>query len=158
LEISSTKEIKQELQHLEKADLIELCLNLVKAKKFNKELVHVMLFEQNNLHDYIQEIKADTALLFDDVHRTNAFYAKKTLRKIVKHCNNYCQFANEPIVYVDVLLHFCDCFKETVPSLFKNPVTENIYKSQFKKALKYIAMLHEEEQYDYKKQLENLKV
>ena len=40
--------IQQELKHLSQTDLIDICLQLSKFKKENKELVTYLLFESSN--------------------------------------------------------------------------------------------------------------
>ena len=50
-------EIKQELNTLSAKELLELCLQLAKYKKDNKELLSYLLFEADDLPSYIAGVK-----------------------------------------------------------------------------------------------------
>jgi hypothetical protein len=55
-----------------------------------------------------------------------------------------------------VLLHVCMRINELGLDLKKNAALYNLYNGLVKKINKAIAAMHEEEQYDYKKLLDNL--
>jgi hypothetical protein len=156
LETRTLKDIKDELQHIEKKELIEICLQLIKFKKHNKELLHFVLFGQQNLNTYINEIKASVDELFTEVNATNAYFAKKTLRKIARVANTYCAYTKQPIALVEVSFHFCTVMQNNFRHLLNNTVIENIYFGQYKKAMKALGSMHEDEQYDYLKLAEKL--
>ena len=54
---ASSKEIKDELNHLSKSELSALCLRLLRFKKENKELVSYLLFESQNEEAYLLKVK-----------------------------------------------------------------------------------------------------
>ena len=69
------KKIKDELTHQSKDELINLCLQLSKFKKENKELLTYLLFESHNEEGYIQSVKDLVDKLFDDIN-TNIRFQK----------------------------------------------------------------------------------
>src|SRR5688572_23782080 len=93
---ASVKEIKTGLEQLTQKELVEACLRLVKFKKDNKELLTYILFEEADEAGYISNVKDSLELLFEDVNRTNLYFAKKTLRKIIRTANKYIRYSKEP--------------------------------------------------------------
>ena len=57
MEVASVHQIKNEIKHLEKTELMELCLKLAKFKKENKELLNYLLFEADDEAHFIETIK-----------------------------------------------------------------------------------------------------
>lgn len=137
-------------------ELVELCLRLVKFKKESKELATYLLFEKDDEELFITHIKESLALLFDDVNRTNLYFAKKTLRKIVRTANRYIRYSSLPETEVAILLYVAHEMKDLGINLKKSTALENIYTGLIKKIKKALATLHEDLQYDYLKQLDDL--
>ena len=87
---AGVKAIKQELKIRSRDELIELCLNLSKFKKENKELLTYLLFEADDENYFIRGIKEEIKTQFEQVNRKSYYYVKKSIRKILrntKHCN-----------------------------------------------------------------------
>ena len=156
MKTASLKEIKTELENLPPATLLELCLKLTKFKKENKELLTYLLFEAHDEKSYVASVKEILDELFLTVNRTQLYFAKKTIRKIVRTANRYIKYSTSKTTEPDLLLHICEKINELNLNLHKNTALQNIYLSQIKKIKKGIALMHEEEQYDYLKMLEEL--
>ena len=71
------KKIKDELQHRSTNDLVELCLQLSKFKKENKELLTYLMFESHDEEAYITNIKEQLNSLFEDINTKSFFYIRK---------------------------------------------------------------------------------
>lgn len=153
---ASLKEIKTELEKTPPDVLLELCLKLTKFKKENKEFLTYLLFEQGNEQSYVASINNLLDGLFETVNKTQLYFAKKTIRKIIRTANRYIKYSSEKTTEPDVLLHVCKRINELGLDLKRNAALSNLYASQIKKINKAIAAMHEEEQYDYKKMLERL--
>jgi hypothetical protein len=156
MKTASVKEIKTELENTPSDVLLDLCMRLTKFKKENKELLTYLLFEQGNEQSYVASINVLLDELFETVNKTQLYFAKKTIRKIVRTANRYIKYSSEKTTEPDVLLHVCKRINQLGLDLKKNTALQNLYNSQIKKINKAIAAMHEEEQYDYKKMLENL--
>jgi hypothetical protein len=156
MKTASVKEIKTELENTPSDVLLELCMRLTKFKKENKELLTYLLFEQGNEQSYVASINSLLDELFETVNKTQLYFAKKTIRKIIRTANRYIKYSSEKTTEPDVLLHVCMRINELGLDLKKNAALFNLYNSQIKKINKAIAAMHEEEQYDYKKMLDNL--
>lgn len=156
MKAATVHEIKQELLTLKPAAIAELCLRLARFKKENKELLTYLLFEAHNETAYVQAVKEEMDELFAEINKSHLYFAKKSLRKIIRIINKYCRYSVSKQTEVELRLHFCVTLKESSISLY-NTVISNIYQSQLKKVQTVLNTLHEDLQYDYRKQLEELK-
>ncbi len=156
MKTASLKEIKTELESLPPATLLELCIKVSKFKKENKELLTYLLFGAQDERVYIASVREMLDELFLTVNKSQLYFAKKTIRKIVRTANRYIKYSNQKTTEPDLLLHICKKINELNLQLHKNTALQNIYNSQIKKIRKAIVLMHEEEQYDYLKMLEEL--
>ncbi len=156
MKTASLKEIKTELENTPPEKLLELCLCLTKFKKENKELLTYLLFEEGNEQSYVASVKQVLNELFETVNKTQLYFAKKTIRKIVRIANRYIKYSECKTTEPDVLLHVCEKINELNLDLKKNTALHNIYLSLLKKIKKAVSVMHEDEQYDYLKMLEVL--
>ena len=156
MKASTVNELKQELVNAPASTLVELCLRLAKFKKENKELLTYLLFEAHDTSAYIKSVKEAMALQFTDINKSNVYYVKKTLRKILRMAKKYIRYSGLAIVEVEVLIYFCESMKDLNVAINKNPVLLNIYQNQIKNINKALAGLHEDLQYDYQKAVNKL--
>ena len=156
MKTASLKEIKVELENTPPDVLLELCLKLTKFKKENKELLTYLLFEESNEKLYVNSVKELLDELFTTVNKTQLYFAKKTIRKIVRTANRYIKYSNSKTTEPDILIHICEKINELNLNLAKNTALQNIYLSQVKKIKKAVSAMHEDEQYDYLKMIEIL--
>lgn len=155
MKAATVHEIKQELLTLKPAAITELCLRLARFKKENKELLTYLLFEAHNEPAYIQSVKEEMDELFAGINKSQLYFAKKSLRKIIRIINKYCRYSGAKQTEVELRLYFCITLKESGISLY-NTIINNIYQSQLKKVIMVLDTLHEDLQYDYRKQLDEL--
>jgi hypothetical protein len=156
MKAATIHEIKEELNTLKTSQLTELCLRLCRFKKENKELLTYLLFEAHNEQDYTEGIKKEIDDLFGEINLSHLYFAKKTLRKIVRIINKYCRYSGVKQTEVELLIHFCSVLKDSGIPIQKNAVISNLYQSQVKKIKTVFATLHEDLQYDYRRELEEL--
>lgn len=150
------KIIKDELQYRSSQDLVELCLQLSKFKKENKELLTYLLFEAHNEEMYVQSVKEYMDSLFEEMNTKSFFYIRKTVRKILKITKKYIRYSKKKETETQLLLHFCDQLKKIRPSISKSPRLQNMYDRQIVMITKAIQTLHEDLQYEYQLELEDL--
>ena len=156
MKASSINELKQELVKTPASTLVDLCLRLARFKKENKELLTYLLFEAHDTSAYIQAVKEEMTLQFADINKSNVYFVKKTLRKILRTAKKYIRYSGLAIVEVELLIYFCESMKDLNVSIDKNPVLFNIYQNQLKNIRKALAGLHEDLQYDYLKLVDKL--
>src|SRR5258706_6014462 len=156
MKAATITEIKQELAAVKPAEIIELCLRLARFKKENKELLTYMLFEANDEQDYINSIKKEIDELFETINLSHLYFAKKTLRKIVRVINKYCRYSSNKQTETDLRIYFCQKLKASGIPFHRNTVISNLFESQLKKINSMLATLHDDLQYDYLKELKPL--
>ena len=157
MKAATIHEIKQELITIKPAALAELCLRLAKFKKENKELLTYLLFEAHNEQEYVTSVKQEIDVLFADMNQSHLYFAKKTLRKIIRVINKYCRYSSSKQTEVELRLYFCTILHALGIFQYRNTAISNIFESQLKKVNDVLATLHEDLQYDYYKELELLK-
>ena len=68
----------------------------------------------------------------------------------------YIRYSKQKETEVELLIHFCDEMKNIHPSIFKNVTLENMFNRQITMIRKVILTLHEDLQYDFEMELEEL--
>jgi hypothetical protein len=149
-------EIKQELSAVKPAELVELCLRLARFKKENKELLTYLLFEAHDEQEYINSIKKEIDELFKTINLSHLYFAKKTLRKIVRVINKYCRYSSNKQTEIGLRIYFCQKLKASGIPFHRNTVISNLFESQLKKINSVLTTLHEDLQYDYLRELKPL--
>jgi hypothetical protein len=148
--------LKKELVTCTHHELVELCLRLSKFKKENKELLTYLLFESTNETGYIESVKNEIDVQFDNINTNSYFYIKKSVRKILRLIKKFSRYSLKKETEVELLLYFCSKLKEFKPSIYKNVTLVNILNRQLLTIKKTVATLHEDLQYDYKLQIDQL--
>ena len=80
LKALTLKKIKDELEYRSSKDLVELCLQLAKFKKENKELLTYLLFEAHNEEMYVESVKEYMDTLFEEMNtKRRVFFTSEKL-------------------------------------------------------------------------------
>lgn len=156
MQTSSIAQLKKEVQTLPYPQLVEVCMRLAKYKKENKELLHYLLFESTNETQYINQTKQEIDVLFKEVNTSHVYYAKKTIRKILRYVNKQAKYSGLPQTSIELLLHFLHKLRKCKNVLYESNQLMNLYATQLKKINKELSKLHEDLQYDYFKEIEDL--
>jgi uncharacterized protein YpuA (DUF1002 family) len=154
MQSASISTIKNELQNIPQEALVELCLRMAKYKKENKELLNYLLFENTNEQHYIDAIKQEIEVQFAEINISTLFFAKKSIRRILRMANMYIKYSGLAETEITVLIHFCKQIKALKIDYTKSTAMVNLYNSQLKKINKAMQTLHEDLQYEYEKDLE----
>jgi len=154
---ASVSDLKEELKTLKPVQLVELCLRLSRFKKENKELLTYLLFEAHNEEGYVESIKKEIDGLFAEINLSHLYFAKKSLRKIVRIINKYCRYSNVKQTEIELRIYFCITLQNSDIPVERNMVINNIYKSQLKKIDSLLGSLHEDLQHDYSRLRNSLK-
>jgi len=157
MKVASIKELKDELSHRSKEELLLYCLQLSKFKKENKELLTYVLFESTDEEEYIAQIKKEVEIQFGLINRKNFYLIKKSVRKILNMVKKHIRYSKKKETEVELLLFFCVQLSDFTPSIKRNTSLLNIYNRQLLLVKKGISMLHEDLQYDYELELQELK-
>ncbi|NNF85809.1 MAG: hypothetical protein HKM26_04610 [Winogradskyella sp.] len=148
--------IKKELQHLPKEDLLELCLRLGRFKNENKALLTYLLFESHDENGYIESVKQTLDETLESINTDSYFYMKKTIRKVLRQLRVFSRYSKKKETEIELLLFFCQRLNSLNPSIHRNRMLSNLYERQLVAIKKKVKALHEDLQYDYNQQLEEL--
>ena len=153
---ASISDIKKELQTLSPSEVMQYCMRLAKYKKDNKELLNYLLFEAHDEVDFIKNMKQEIDLQFAEMNASNTYLAKKSLRKILRITNKHIKFSGHAQTAAELLIYFCASLKSSGIPINTSTALSNLYQMQLKKINKIIETMHEDLQYDYRKDLEEL--
>lgn len=156
MKTATVKELRAELSERKPQELLQLCLHLAKFKKENKELLTYLLFEADNEDAYIEKVKKEVVEAFDNIDRKSFYYIKKSVRKILRMCIKYIRYSKKKTTEADIRLFFCHELVRMTPSLKRSSILKNIYFQQVKMVEKIVTKLHEDLQYDYQLEIEDL--
>ena len=149
----SVNEIKKELERKENSDLLSFCIRLAKFKKENKELLGFLLFDADDISTYVENVKLEMDASYGEINKSNVYYIKKSIRKILRNVNKHIRFISSKQAEVELLIHFCNCFfAYSIPTNQSRQLT-NIYESQLKKMYAALSSLHPDLQYDFEKMI-----
>ena len=94
--------------------------------------------------------------MFAEIPRgNNAYLVKKSVRKILRFLNKHIKYSGKKDTEVQLRLHFCRCMKQWV-AMKHNTTLTNLFEQQLKKIGLAISKLHEDLQYDFEKELQQL--
>ena len=153
---STISDLNKQLQKLPPKKIAEICVRISKHKKENKELLDYLLNESDDEDGFREKIKAETEQQFLDMNRSNLYLAKKSLRKILRMINKNCRFSGNKETEAILLIHFCKTLKASGIPFYDSQVLINMYANQQKKISTAISKLHEDLQFDFRKELESI--
>ena len=153
---ATIKELKKELEFHSSEDLLEICLRLSKFKKENKELITYLLFNSGNESEYIEKVKEEVEEQFLGLNTSSFYYIKKGVRRILRDIKKYSRYSGKKETEAALLIFFLFKLKNFSPSIKGNKMLENIYDRQRALLRKTIGTLHEDLQFDFEKELEDL--
>ncbi len=153
MKAASLNEIKKDLEKRGTKELVSYCLKLAKFKKENKELLAFLLFEKDDIPNYVENIKQETDQMFGEMNQNNIYYIKKSVRKILRYVNKHIRMISSKQTEAELLIYFCNCIVRYSIPVRKSRQLKNLYENQMKKIEQVISTLHPDLQYDFRKQL-----
>ena len=156
MKTATIKELKDELRHYSREELLDYCLRMAKFKKENKELLTYFLFEASNEAHYIEGLKELIDERFSEINTSNYYYIKKSIRKILREIKKHLRYSKNKETAVELLIYFCQKLALMQPSMNRSIALQNIYQRKLILIRKTIKTLDEDLQYDYGVELDNL--
>lgn len=157
MKTASIKQIKDELKHRSPEEYMELVLRLSRFKKENKELLTYLLFEAHDEATFIEGVKQEMDEDFDQINTASPFYIKKSLRKIIRKIRKYSRYSNQKETEVELMIYFARQIKNMKPDIMQYPNLLKIYQQQLIGIRNKLPKLHEDLQYDFQVELDDLK-
>jgi hypothetical protein len=153
---SSIKDIKVGLKNISQEQLVELCLQLAKYKKENKELLSYLLFQVHDEALYIADVKGVIDDEFSTITTKTPFHARKAVRKALRITNKYIKYSKLKPTEVELLIYFCKKLRKTRISLQSTNAMGALYLRQVTKIKKTVSTMHEDLQFDYDQDITSL--
>ena len=153
---ASIKELKDELSTQQAKELLNLCLQLAKFKKENKELLTYLLFEASDEASYIESVKKEIDNDFAEINTRSYYFIKKSVRKILRNIKKYIRYSKKKETEVELLIYCCAKLKKMKPAIGHNVSLTNIFIRQVSQIKKCISSLHEDLQFDYGDELDEI--
>lgn len=154
---ATVHQIKSELVQIEPKKLIEFCLRLAKVKKENKELLSYLLFEADDEEEYIKGLKEEIGHQFLAMNKGNLYYAKKSLRKILRYLDRFIKYSGKKETEVEMRIYFCTLMKDSWLPIKRSQVLKNIYDRQIVKIEKAMDKIHEDIRFDFMESFQEIK-
>ena len=101
-------------------------------------------------------MKEEISELFKEINSSNLYFAKKSLRKILRLTNKYIKHTGSGQVEIELLVHYCITLQSSDIPFERSTALNNLYQAQVKKIEKALSTLHEDLQYDYSKLVQQL--
>lgn len=152
----SIKQIKDELKFRRKEDLEALLLRLGRFKAENKELLTYLLFNSQNESGYIESIKSELEDDFTNINTNSPFYIKKSLRKMIRKIRKFSRYSNYNETEIELYLYFARKIRDYPYRLLQHSNILKIYQQQITHIKNKLPKLHQDLQYDFKIELEEL--
>ena len=153
---ASAKEIRDELKHLEREELLEIVQRLSRFKKENKELLTYLLFQTLDEEKFKADIKAEMDREFSEINRSSYYFMKKSMRKILRNAKKYSRYSGKKETETELLIYFLQKMNDFKPSVHRNKTLQNLFERQLALVNKNMEKLHEDLQYDLRLELEKL--
>jgi hypothetical protein len=153
MKTASVQELKAELSSLDKKKIIDVTVRLIRSKLEIKELATYLLFESADEMQFVQGIKAELTDLFKGINTSHLYFARKSLRKIVRLINKYCRFSGSAETEAELRVFFCEELIHSGIPFHKSEAILRIYEAQRMKATQTCAKLHEDIQFEYSERL-----
>jgi hypothetical protein len=115
-----------------------------------------LLFESSDEHAYVKRVKSEIDAQFDQINVESAYYIKKSVRKILKNTRKYIRYSQEKETEVELLIYFCTKIREFPPPIRRITALKNLFDKLIGSIRKTMLSLHEDLQYDYGKEMEEL--
>jgi hypothetical protein len=157
----TVKELGQELLNLTPKELRDLCLRLARFRKENKELLTYLLFESSDEASYVESVKREIDLQFEQVNKKSFYFIKKDLRRTLLNTRKYIRYSRNKKTEADLLIYYCSKLKRFTPNIQRNAALRNLYIRQIDTIREKLGSLHEDLQYDYGlelKKIENIEL
>ena len=154
---ASIAEIRRELREKTNQELIDYCLKLSRFKQDNKSMLSYLLFESEDEEAYKTAIKEDLEVQFSEINTSSIYYAKKSLRKILRELKKQIRYSGLKQTEVELLVFYCQQLVQLPIHLNHSRVLMNLFRVQMARIEKSLGQLEEDLQFDYQSDIEALK-
>ncbi len=154
MKTESLNSLRKHLSTLSSMELAQLCVDMAKYRKENKEYLQYLLFERHDHDILITDIVTSLDETMKNLSRTPSTRVKE-VRKVQKEIKKYIRFIKNPVYELQLLLWFSDALALIAESRIARPHFISLYAAQVKRMTIIFDKLHEDIQYDYRDALQH---
>ena len=114
------------------------------------------MFESHDEETYIQILKEEVDAQFEEINTKSFFYIRKGSRKILTSIKKHIRYSKKKETEAELLLYFCKKLKAFKPSIKRSTRLQSIFDTQVRMIKRVIEKLHEDLQYDFQLELDEL--
>ncbi len=148
-------EIKKELKTISTTKLLDICLRLAKYKTENKELLSYLLFYNDNLDDYVKDVKVLIDSFFSEIP-TSPYYAIKSIRKLLRILNKHIKYIGNKPAEADLLIYYCKLFIQSSHIKTSHKSLILLIFRPLKRITKLIIKLDDDFKFDFEREFDEL--
>lgn len=141
-------ELKKDVQGLPHPELVRLLMRMARLKTENKELLHYMLYYENDPLSYANELKQEVLLPFEEAF-THSRVLSKRIRKSLKIIARFTRFSSNREGESDLLLSLVENYLETYRYEYRQLVLARMVVRCLKKVYDNFDRIHEDYRADY---------
>jgi len=156
MQTATIHQLKKEFETLNHQELLQICLRLARFKKENKELLTYLLFEAGQEENFRNVIKSELENHFEEINKSNIYWTKKSLRKILRIVDKLIRFSGVKETEIEIRLHFIHLIRKHNIPIRRSKVLTNMFAVQIKKIKTSMEKVHEDLQYDYGMELKEI--
>ncbi|TDL99158.1 MAG: hypothetical protein C4K58_07705 [Flavobacteriaceae bacterium] len=149
-------QIKEALKQQSYSSLVELCLKLSSYKIENKQYLSYLLFDTHQREEYLEDLKGEIDLAFDNINQDSYFYVNKSLRKILREAKKHIKFAKDSAFEMELMIHFLKKTKSLSCNISQSPKLLGLYKRENQKTQKLLEKIEPDLWIDYQEDLKEI--
>ncbi|MFN8337587.1 MAG: hypothetical protein U0T36_01055 [Saprospiraceae bacterium] len=153
---ASLSQIKKELAEYSPNQMIELIIRLMKHKVENKELVSYLLFDADDIAEFLSLIKMEIDEIISQLDFREGFHSKRGLKKCLRSITKYSKFMASKDAEVELLVHFCKVVRTKCGQHYCPKPIQLIFHQTIEKIKKLLPSVHEDLQNDYIYEISNI--
>jgi phage gp37-like protein len=158
MKAATIHQLKDELGRRSAGEMKEIILRLARYKVENKELLTYLLLEADDEESYIGHIKDNIDEQLETINTFNTYYAKKGMRRVARYVQKWVRYSGQNSTEAEIRTYFCQRLRQTDFPVRDSRVMLNMYRRQLERVEKAVSSLHEDLQYDYLRELEELRL
>jgi len=149
-------QIRKELETISPQRLMALTLRLIKLKSENKEFVSYLLFDEDQLSEYLADLKFEISEVLDGASFTQPLIAKKALRKCQKYITKHAKYMGSKDAEAELYMFLLRKIHEKGINRYTHRAIQLIYLRIIEKTKKLLPTIHNDLRGDFEIEILNL--
>jgi len=149
-------QIRKELETISPQRLMALTLRLIKLKSENKEFVSYLLFDEDQLSEYLADLKFEISEVLDCASFSQSLIAKKALRKCQKSITKHARYMGSKDAEAELYMFMIRKIHEKGINKYTHRTIQIIYLRCIERVKKLLPNIHDDLRGDFEIEIQNL--